>query len=81
MIDHGINLDGGTFLAGGAAQEGDLINRGRHLSAEEVDLEANIVIVARTGPHHVPSSSLSGHLARRLRSNLPVLKWWPSISV
>jgi hypothetical protein len=81
MTDLGINLDEGTFLGGGAAQEGDLISRGPHLGEEEADLEANIVIVARTGPHHVPSSSLSGHLARRLKSNLPVLKWWTSISV
>ena len=56
MIDLGINLDGGTYLAGGAALEDDLISRGRHLSEEGADLEANIVIVGRTGPHHVPSS-------------------------
>jgi hypothetical protein len=56
MIDLGINLDGGTYLAGEAALEDDLISRGPHLSEEEADLEANIVIVARTGPHHVPSN-------------------------
>jgi hypothetical protein len=74
MIDIDTNLDGGTFLEDGAALESDLISKGPHLSEEGADLEANIVIVARRGLHHVPSSSLNGHLARRLKSNFPVLK-------
>ena len=58
-----------------AALEGDLISRGRYLlPVEEADLEANTGNVARKDLHHVPSTSLSGHLARRLRSNLLVLK-------